>query len=308
MRLSDPIRSIGFTRSTQKILLKKIYDNAESGHVIRELALQNKKISSTLWCDMWKGDTFPGPRNKTKLSNYFPDQYSSWLYDDIYKNRLQRHLAAIDIEDSSNKLDSGAAIKQAWKILIAIHDEWRPDKFNRLNIPELVNIEKQLITETVSTEKLKSNHKASSDCSDMYNCIDPSSVIPFMMYYGLETELPIPELRESFVLDILSAAIAVRRIILHLTNGYLNNIGISGLLSMQIPRFILLEDYDSNCTQSIPDDPIDIMEWYIEKIKTDFDILDKNEYLSKLRKTYFTIYKKLNIPEDPVMKIVSQLH
>jgi len=310
LRRSDPIRLVGFTRAVQYNLLGQVYNKAESGKINRVLELKGEQLSSSVWCSTWNCDTFPKSPTTDKFKSLFPSEYDTWLNtDDIYHNRLQRHFCAIDLLLSHKGSNLEESIELAWKILDCIHQDWRPDRVGRLDIRNLVNIKplKRQKPETLDDELLRTNYRASTDCLINYNVLELTSVIPFMLFFGLESELPIHNLRKSFTLDLLSAAFVIKHLLFHYTNGIWINIGVPGKLCWNIPRF-LLEDDPTDVIQKVFDDPIEGLEWYIDKMNANFDIYDKYDFLNELRESYLQIFRESHISTQHVKDILLEFH
>ena len=244
----DPIN--GMQHSKFADLIQKKIDKEENLPWRIEEALEGDKtcISSSTWANWWNEVSFPGATYEAVLEFFFPKLLYRWMYRDPSFDRLQCNLSAIDlgwIEASGNP---EKAFKEAQQILETIHADWLPARRGKIMLPgpkkragvdwsghrialfipnaehigtkEKFKLDPRTEIPIGFSKKVRSaiseNAKESSSALDLNA---PSSILKFMVQYAVESGLPDPGLKQAFILDFMSAALALKTMLWIQTGG-----------------------------------------------------------------------------------------
>lgn len=163
--LTREISIRGFTREFKRALLgdkadlqEQEYEKvADAFHRLwdRRHSEEVSFIGSSGFSKWWKGQTYPGSDWRERIDKLFPGLSQKWFDRTKFSNRLQMHLASMDLFHLSRdcickekiKLDDAGegycqkclsqAVLEAERILFSIHADWEPTKIGFKNIHDL---------------------------------------------------------------------------------------------------------------------------------------------------------------------------
>lgn len=193
-------------------------------------------ISRTTWHNWWIGRSFPEGDNLKTLYREFPELVAKWLVAPP-NNRIQRYLIALDLTSTYKIKDfhliaAGVGKNEpphghiaADKILRQIHAEWRPDysgiislrsiperegvdwsseRYKHFNFKYKVDTKQHLPVGVFLGPASELSSPASRRSCELYEPVNPFSIINFMLSYAVETNLPDPGLKQAFIFDFLA--------------------------------------------------------------------------------------------------------
>jgi hypothetical protein len=239
-RLKSPTNFLcmrAFSRELKGKLIGEIGGAQNYERVTAKLDQIPLNISRTTWHNWWVGNSFPEGKNIKTLSKEFPELVDKWLASPP-NNRIQRHFISLDLTKLHKIKDFhlvAAGLKTndpakihiaAEKILCQIHSEWHPDYLGVISLPSIPEREGV----DWSSERYKDYNfscrkdpkqdypvgtllgpsselwsPASRRSLQLYEAINPFSLLKFMLAYAVETNLPDPGLKQAFIFDFLSA-------------------------------------------------------------------------------------------------------
>lgn len=219
-----------FARQLQQSLLGAIKDNPCYRDVIGALTdkgLPASKLAASSWNDWWHGKRSPNISTRAELNSITNNLASKWLEPSLVNNRLACHLCCFDLANVWKKFGQEKAINRAWEILQTVHQDWQVNirgevtVFNGVGrspretmamqgIPgkPLKLVSKKTIINLDKNKHFRLLNNANALTANLYEPLNPSSIIPFLLCYALEAMHSETGLDETISIDLTSAIYA----------------------------------------------------------------------------------------------------
>ncbi|MFO1388648.1 hypothetical protein [Cellvibrio sp.] len=225
-KIINPLRTRVFTRYLQLDLLgtSRTTPCAEDcRNALIERGLDSSKLSESTWGAWWHGQRTINPTNRAELNAVTQNLASKWLEPCLVNNRLACHICCFDLPVIVAREGIEKAISRAWEILREVHKGWAVTPHGEIRIqnstereredvfihrgfsPKSVSIPKlQPITldKAKQTELITPAHKKTVP---LYEPLNPSSIVLFLLNYGLQAWDSEPGLAESLAIDLTTA-------------------------------------------------------------------------------------------------------
>lgn len=324
---SNPLCTRAFARDVKRALLGRVGDDPEHTAVADALG-DDQDLNKSTWCRWWSGESLPNESSAAGIWKRCPGIYEKW-FSVTNEDRLQMHLFALDLNWIRVHISPEEAYRYSEALLNAVHKEWGPGFNSRIYIPgpkerEGVNWDdkfnylaiklkrekdpKQVIPIGLSKGPISElSQPASFETTRLYQAINPTSLIHYMLRYAVESELPDPGLKQAFIFDLLTAEIAILTMMQVHTPGNLTANGDLLITFLALHEFFWLEDYQTDPCW-IDSNPFSRC---IEPILTDLieDFDEKAIWLLflELREIYFdTLAETTGLKQQDFMAIIGE--
>ncbi len=183
------------------------------------------ELGKATWHGWWHGHRVPNATYRSIADREFAGLASKWFYRSDDSDRLQCHLSALDLGWMVKNHSADEAFQEAWRFLLTLHRDWGPEYRGEIYLPAPAARE-GLGRQAFVSRKAKPDPRvsipigltkgprsrlrslATGEAAFLFEPLNPSSVLSFMLRYGVESRLPDPGLKEAFILDFLTAAAA----------------------------------------------------------------------------------------------------
>lgn len=295
------IRARIFARKLQEYLNIPQGPNPAYDKISRELALKKlpyDKISASTWNAWWHGQRMPNASMKATLNELTNNLAGKWLEPSIATNRLSRHLCSFDLPFISKKQGSQAALAKAWRILNSVSESWRLNSRNEVEI----NGDRPITSNDLFSLRFPHSIKAGDskphlpaigfgmgfqrtlfmiapkDLKQQKDPLNPSSIIAFLVGFGIHAKDSEPGVNNCITLDLATAVIC--SLIILISNGHTRSTsGEAGELAYDL--FELLESDD----EWFPKRAVLLSIYLDDKFSTDCAL----DFLRDFRLTYLKV-------------------
>lgn len=219
-----------FARQLQQSLLGETKENPCYREVIGALTdkgLSASKLAASSWNDWWHGKRSPNVSTRAELNSITNNLATKWLEPCLVNNRLACHLSCFDLADIWQKHGQGKAINRAWEILQTVHQDWQVNIRGEVTIfngverspreataikgipgKPLKLVSKKTIINLDKNKHFRLLNNANALTANLYEPLNPSSIIPFLLCYALEAMHSETGLGETISIDLISAIYA----------------------------------------------------------------------------------------------------
>lgn len=228
-------------------LLDEFYDEEKGTYEI-------SFVESSCYSKWWNGLQYPFNRNKKKLIEIlFPGLLSKWFERSNFRNRLQLHLASMDLFvfskncNCKEKIDFRSycenclseALEEAKSILEAIHSDWKPEYTRYLKAFDIcisgpeqragLNVWKNHVESSLSHEK-----------SDVRECIDFDLSLDGGSNIGIQLPKEIADLyQDENLLSVVQFLFTLVGLNLHAESEYRDDLILDFMTAMNCAGFYL---------------------------------------------------------------------
>lgn len=219
-----------FTRLLQQLLLGETKENPYYREVIGTLTdkgLPASKLAASSWNDWWHGKRSPNISTRAELNSITSNLATKWLEPCLVNNRLACHLSCFDLADIWQKHGQEKAITRAWEILQTVHQDWQVNIRGEVTIfngmerspreataikgilgKPLKLVSKKTIINLDKNKHFRLLNNANALTANLYEPLNPSSIIPFLLCYALEAMHSETGLDETISIELTSAIYA----------------------------------------------------------------------------------------------------
>lgn len=256
------IRARIFTRELQEYFSISQGPNPAYNKIRSALKeLSSEKISASTWNAWWHGQRMPNSSMKATLNELTNNLAGKWLEPSMVTNRLSRHLCCFDLPSITKKQGSRAALAKAWEILNSVSESWRINSRNEVEINGDRPITSNDLLSLRFPHAVKAGDSqphlpdlgldmgaqrtlfmlATKDVKQQKDPLNPSSIIPFLVGFGIQARDSESGVNNCITLDLATAVIC--SLIILINNGHTRSTsGETGELAYDL--FELLESDD----------------------------------------------------------------
>lgn len=254
---ATPLSVRAFARELQGAILGRTFDEPKHSRIEKRFEeITGSPLEKGTWGKWWNQGAMPKTLYN-KLQEHFPELHKKWLSPEI-SNRLRLFVSALDAQSEA---DQEISLELSNDILNSIHSDWFPHNNGTISIPASVELYKSnswhndrrevspaatFIPKGLGKNNLLAiGNKASYNARQQYEVINPSSILPFLLSYAVETELNGNDLKQAFVFDLMSSVMSLLTIMFIEGNGDIFQSGKTASLAYSCYEFFVAEELDN---------------------------------------------------------------